>query len=659
MDAPDDIHPHDLSSELAFRQVHLDFHTSEHIPDVGIDFDGDRFSETLKRAHVNSVTCFSKCHHGFVYHDTRFQCRHPNLRINLLAEQIRACHAADIRAPIYISAGWDHFSAIHHPEWIEIDQSGRQVGRSPIGTEGRWYNMDFASPYMDHLIAQTEEVLDIFGDEVDGLFFDAILVSGVHSVWALERFRQLHLDPTNVDHQNQMKELLSIECTDRLSAAIRKRKMRGSLFFNSGHVGPQFRKFAQNYSHLEIESLPTGGWGYTHFPVTVRYARTLGKGYLGMTGRFSETWGHFNSYKVPAALEFECLSMIAQGAKCSIGDQLHPRGVLDPATYELIAPVYEKIEARELWCKGAMSVTEIAVMNAEEFERSGDRMDPRNLGAARMLIEGRHQFDLIDSQADLSNYNVVILPDVIEIDGALRSKIEKYLSIGGNVIASYKSGNNLPGMPGEILGELPFSPDFMRPTARLFPKTTTDFVMYERGLIVAPMPGAEILATISIPYFDRTFDRFTSHFHSPVDRTTTEPAVLKLGQVIYFAHPIFATYGKHSMLFHRDVVLKALEMFLPEPLIKVEAPSVVQASLTRVDESRIVHLLFYVPERRGLNFEIVEDALPIENVPLSLRGAFNSARLVPEGDLLPIERNGAYTTVQLPKMVGHQMIEFI
>ena len=38
-------------SELRFRQVHLDFHTFEHCPDVGTDFDPDEFAEVVIR-HV-------------------------------------------------------------------------------------------------------------------------------------------------------------------------------------------------------------------------------------------------------------------------------------------------------------------------------------------------------------------------------------------------------------------------------------------------------------------------------------------------------------------------------------------------------------------------------------------------------------------------------
>ena len=66
-----------LMDELAFRQVHLDFHTSGDIPDVGADFDPQEFVATLQRARVNSVTCFAKCHHGYSYYPTDVGVPHP------------------------------------------------------------------------------------------------------------------------------------------------------------------------------------------------------------------------------------------------------------------------------------------------------------------------------------------------------------------------------------------------------------------------------------------------------------------------------------------------------------------------------------------------------------------------------------------------------
>ncbi|HMO26980.1 MAG TPA: hypothetical protein PKB10_11990, partial [Tepidisphaeraceae bacterium] len=68
---------------LRFRQVHLDFHTSIHIPDVGRDFNADRFARTFADAHVDSVTVFAKCHHGLLYYNTDHPARHPGLKPGL------------------------------------------------------------------------------------------------------------------------------------------------------------------------------------------------------------------------------------------------------------------------------------------------------------------------------------------------------------------------------------------------------------------------------------------------------------------------------------------------------------------------------------------------------------------------------------------------
>ena len=51
-------------------------------------------------------------------------------------------------------------------------------------------------------------------------------------------------------------------------------------------------------------------------------------------------WGDLHSLKNEDAMEYECFQMLTMGAGCSIGDQLHPRGGLSDATYDLIGRVY-------------------------------------------------------------------------------------------------------------------------------------------------------------------------------------------------------------------------------------------------------------------------------------------------------------------------------
>ena len=103
--------------ELRFRQVHLDFHTSPHIPSIGAKFDKKQWQDTLKKAHVDSITCFSSCHHGWSYHPTQVGKMHPGLNFNLLRAQMDACHEINVNVPIYLTGGVNNLAAEEHPEW--------------------------------------------------------------------------------------------------------------------------------------------------------------------------------------------------------------------------------------------------------------------------------------------------------------------------------------------------------------------------------------------------------------------------------------------------------------------------------------------------------------------------------------------------------------
>ena len=96
------------------------------------------------------------------------------------------------------------------------------------------------------------------------------------------------------------------------------------VFHNCGHIRHGRRDLANMNTHLELESLPTGGWGYDHFPQSAKYAESIGMEYLGMTGKFHGTWGEFGGIKHSNALIYETSLSVSNGAKISVGDQLHP-----------------------------------------------------------------------------------------------------------------------------------------------------------------------------------------------------------------------------------------------------------------------------------------------------------------------------------------------
>ena len=72
------------------------------------------------------------------------------------------------------------------------------------------------------------------------------------------------------------------------------------------------------------------------FPLSARYIDPLGIPFLGMTGKFHTHWGEVGGYKHPQALIYEVGAMLAQGARVSIGDHLHPSGQLETSTLRLV-----------------------------------------------------------------------------------------------------------------------------------------------------------------------------------------------------------------------------------------------------------------------------------------------------------------------------------
>jgi len=657
-------------AELRFRQIHLDFHTSEEIAGIGAEFDAEDFAATLEKARVNSVTAFGRGHHGWIYFDTkRFpERRHPHLECNLLKEQIEACHARNIRVPIYVTVQWDQYTALRHPEWRVVTAAGALAGTPPYEA-GFYKPLCVNSPYFDFLKEHVQEILETL--PVDGFFFDIVQPQDCSCRYCREGMLAQGLNPADAAARRRYGIDVLHTFKRELTAFVRKFNKDCTIFYNAGHVGPRLRCVADAYTHFELESLPSGGWGYLHFPVTMRYARTLGLDCMGMTGKFHTSWGDFHSFKNPAALQFECFQMLALNAKCSIGDQLHPTGKICPHTYDLIGSVYSEVERKEPWCAGAKPLADIAVLTPEAFGAGGSHlaMAPAIMGATRMLQEGGHQFDIIDQEADFAPYRVLILPDVIPVSKQLAGKLKKYLARGGALIASYKSGLNEAGtefaidaLGVKLKGEAPFSPDFIVPRPALRTGLPpTEHVMYLRGMQVAPLRGTRTLADVNAPYFNRTWEHFCSHAHTPSSGRKRYPGATQNGNAVYFAHPIFEQYNKRAPRWCRQLVLNALGILLPDPLVRIDAPSTALVTLNeqKAFKRLVLHLLHYIPERRGTEFDIIEDVIPLNDVKVSVKAPrkVKAVTCVPDGDSLDFAEVGGRVEFVVPRLEGHQMIE--
>ncbi len=663
---------------LPFRHICLDFHTSPRIPDVGREFNRDQFLSTLTRAHVNWITLHTKCHHGMCYYPTKVGTMHPGLDFDLFGQMRTACRSADIRVEAYISVVWDELAAEQHPEWLQVDAKGRPVGRGPLDLEGRWRWLCMASPYADFVARQTEEVIAAY--DPDGLLYDIVMQTrpACCCVTCLRAMRDRGIDPT--DPRQAASHSLSVERAfmDRMSRLVRGLKPDATLWFNGRNLLAHRREdgIASELgylSHIELESLPSGIWGYNHFPLHVRYLQTLGIPIKGQTGRFQRSWGDFGGLKNLAALEYECFSMLAHGVQVSIGDQMHPRAALDPAVYERIGSVFGRVERMEPYCRNARPLADIAVLAA-----TGARPDvdgkPSDEGAMRALSECHYQFQVVDREASFLGYALLILPDCIRLDPELAAKLSHYLAEGGRILLSHESGTSMDGgrfalaqIGARLAGPSAFETAYFQPVAGadadLEPMA---HVVYERSMDIEPAQGTRVLAGRVDPYFNRTWEHWSSHAQTPPDRPSPSPAAILAGSVAYIAFPVFRSYLRYANRPYRTLVRNCIRLLLPKPLLSTNAPSTARLTLLEQEQpSRFVcHVLHYVPERRtrsGLSgwdgeIDIIEDVLPLHDVEVRVRVAGHPRRavLAPQEAPLDFAYADGYATVVLKRVEGYQ-----
>jgi len=459
------------------------------------------------------------------------------------------------------------------------------------------------------------------------------------------------------------------------------------VFHNDGGslLEPGHEEFQKYYSHFELESLPTGGWGYDHFPLLAAYCRTQSVDFLGMTGGYHSTWGEYGGFKHPNALRYECAAMIAQGAKCSVGGDLHPSGRLDESFCRIVGEAYKEVEEKEPWCRGAIGGANVALLSNSGFNHPLEAEKTSEIGVSRLLQEAHIPFDRLGEDGAFEAYKVLILADDLRPDASLRSRLEDFLKQGGKLILSgfslLKKECDEPAfnLPLQYCGPEPLFPNYVACAEEFAPEcVVTPMVMYRQPLRIKVAAGARSLGKIHEPYYVRSYRHFCSHLHTPA---MPEPSEYDGGvlteNILCFAHPVFLQYALYGHVILKEFVVKAIRALLQGDLqVVTTLPSQGRVSLLKQPYERryILHALYANTILRGMAHpalstehfatspkEVIEDLNPLFDVNFSVRLPEKITRITlePQGNDLPFtqDSDGRYL-IKLEKLQCHQMIVF-
>ena len=253
------------------------------------------------------------------------------------------------------------------------------------------------------------------------------------------------------------------------------------------------------------------------------------------------------------------------------------------------------------------------------------------------------------------------------MDEAFAEKLSAYLNKGGKLLASWHAGLRpdgeefaLPQLMVQYRGEAPYSPDFIWPKAHLAKGLAdAEHVMYDQGTLVEVCDGASFVQKVIPPVFNRTYEHFCSHLHSPSGRKEAYPGIVETAQTVYFIHPIFTTYQNWAPNWYKKLLANELARLLPKAMVSHNGPSSVQVNLLRQDDQNrdILHILHYVPTKKCKNLDILEDRLPLEHLKIEVEAdrPVKSLYSVPNQEPIPFRQEDDRVFFEIERIEGHFM----
>ena len=662
-----DVRPPNLPA-LRMRQVHLDFHTSELIPGVGAEFNKQQWQDALRAGHVNHINIFAKCHHSWSYYPTKIGEMHPNLKLDLLGAQIAACHEIGVFCPIYYTVGWSAHQAETHPEWCVRDMNGMVVSNGGLDLNAKptdvkphtaWKFLCAAASggYHAHIMRQVEEICQKY--PVDGFWFDIYHDHDCHCSSCVVRMKQENVDLADKDAVTRSYVASIKEHMGQLRELVARSHPDATVYFNSAtHPSDTYlfknRLFDLN-TQQELEDLPTTWGGYDKLPIEAKYHLGQGSRVVAMSGKFHKSWGEFGGFKSADAIKYEAAAMISNGAACNFGDQLHPCGQMDRETYRNIGEAYAYVEKIEDYGPGGIPCSNLGLWLTLSDE--ADR------GTANMLLEMHYDF-VPANEKNLDRLTTLIIPSQPCLSSAQAAAISAWVGRGGKLLVfeagalDPKKTHFLLDVGADYLGASEYDCDYTLVKTDFGPRVvSTPFLNYSPGLHMKKTTGHS-LAVIREPYFSRTYAHYNGHANTPYQLVDSAfPAVVRNGNVIFFAHPLDRLYYDNGVRLHRELFKSAIDQLGAAPVLKVTGlPSSGRVSLLRQKaKNRYVAHLLYSPALQRGDCKVIEDFPSIFGVTLEMRvpERATKVRTIPDGETLAFTQENGTVKVAVPTFAMH------
>jgi len=648
-----------------WRRAVLDMHISDEDERFLAAFDPNEYADLLVKARTKSAVVSAMGHVGLALFPSKVLPPHRGLKgRDIFGETVAACHARGIGVSAYMSVIFDAWAYRHNPDWKIVGPDG-----TPVAEKSRYGVCCPNSPYRAYAASFARELCE--GYQFEGIRFDMTFWPHVcFCAHCRARFaREVGGEiPARVDWSDP-----------RWRSFQQKREEWLAEFAGLLTSTALAAKPALSVEH-QASTYPLN-WKFGVGARLVPHNTFLQGDFYGdaLQGSIARKLFSHMSPNLPAAFE-TCIAMQLQNytalkptellrakahaalADCTAFvyiDSVDPEGTLNPRVYERMGEVFAETSAYEPFLGGTR------VEDAAIYFSLDSKFDPADNGkpvddpglsnrmphmdavsaAARTLLEHHVPFGIVTRRnlAELSRWRLLVVPGALVMDEEEAQALREYVRVGGALFASGNgclAGHGFPledvlGVSWRGVTKERFT--YMRPAEKgraLFGDFTTlhPLGLYGAQVVAETAEGAEVLATITLPYTDPDDPlHFASTHNNPPGIRTDHPALVVnrygAGKAMWAAGPIETTDASLDVLYN-------LFALLAGPFtLDAEAPKAVEITVFR-QADRARYLLSLV------NFQKELPNIPVEGIAVRLR---TGGRRVTRVAHLPSETKIAFT----------------
>ena len=387
----------------------------------------------------------------------------PYMQDNMLGEVIRKCHEAGIRVMVRFDFSRAHESILEaYPDWFYISPEGNRINNHGM------YTVSINAPYeQEYIFRIVEEVIDNY--PIDGLFMNMFgyqtwdpyrgVYHGIdQNPYEKKRFfnwsggmtlplLENYSDPVYRKYV-EFKDFTTAELLERLQKMVKSKNEQIAIC--------TYRDEYVDIIRHETLTRELPYWPY-HASDNVNHIENSYPVHIVSNASIQQIsfQSRYNAIE-PEEATIRLYQNIANGSGLDISLMGDFRDYEDERNYGAIREIYHFHKKYEPYFGRYTSPAKIAVV-APGFWPGGESMEEYR-GIQKMLKEAHLQFDIIENSQmgklknKIKKYQLIILPDINQLDTEAISVLTELIDEGTNLIATNRSLSGNPGTLKELFG---------------------------------------------------------------------------------------------------------------------------------------------------------------------------------------------------------------